>query len=187
MHKIVFGLSLFSAFILLTGMGGGGVQEFQKEAPAFEQVAPDDPSLCDGTAGNLVMNCGFETHLFPPWVQSGDLSFTTIEMFAAHSGNWGLYTGPVNDLGFITQNVTTVTGHMYVMHIWLSNLGGTPNRIQVSWGGTVIADGSNLPPSPYTDYCFPNLPATGTSTPLRFGFIQVPSFWDFDDVIVTEQ
>jgi len=188
MRKIVLGLSLFSAFILLTGMGGGGFQNSQKDGvPIPEQSQPNDPSLCDGTAGNLVMNCGFETHAFPPWVQSGDLGFTSIEDFAAHSGNWGLHTGPFGDLGFITQNVPTMAGHTYVMHIWLMNEGGTPNAFQVSWGGSLLADVVDFPQTPYTEYCFPDLPPSGTSTQLWFGYRQDPTFWDLDDITVTEQ
>jgi hypothetical protein len=141
------------------------------------------PSECTAVTGNLVANCGFETGAFPPWVRSGDPNFTGIDAPSAHSGNFGLDIGPVNGLGFIAQNLATTAGGNYSLRFWLRNQGGPANRIQVSWGGTVILDSSDLPVFPYTEYCWDGTAATD-STELKFGFLQVPSFFHFDDVSV---
>src|SRR5262249_431395 len=64
-------------------------------------VFPD----CSQVPGNLVRNCGFETGNFEGWRQSGDTSFTTVAMNAAHSGNFGAQIGPTQFTGFLTQSV----------------------------------------------------------------------------------
>jgi len=146
----------------------------------------NDPSACDAIPGNLVANCGMETGNYPPWVRSGDPSFTSIDNASAHSGVFGLDIGPVNGLGFIAQNLATKAGGNYALRFWLKNLGGNPNRIQVSWGGTVILDRSDLPAFNYTEYCWNGTAATD-STELKFGYLQVPSFFYHDDVSVVAQ
>jgi hypothetical protein len=147
----------------------------------------ESAALCDHVPGNLVANCGFETGDFTSWIRSGDPSATSVQMAAAHSGTWGLFTGPVQDLGFFAQNLPTVNGASYQICYWLSNLSaGTPNRFQVSWGGTIIRDDSSLPQFPYTQFCH-DVVAPGDTTEVKFGFLQVPSFFDFDDVSVAAQ
>ncbi len=179
MRKIVLGLGLFSAFVFLSGTGEA------KETPTERsELYEGDQGTCEATPNNLVVNCGFETHVFAPWVQSGDLSFTGIDNVSAHSGMWGLDTGPVSDLGFITQNLPTGDqGAMHHLSFWLLNLGGTPNRFQVSWEGNIIFDQSNMDPFDYRRFDFDVFACGGTSE-LKFGFLQVPQFFYFDDVVV---
>lgn len=158
-------------------------QTIDKQFPVDDGSAEDQPSQCDMQPGNLVMNCGFETGSFPPWVRSGDPSFTGIDAPSRHSGNFGLDTGPVSSLGFIEQNLVTVPGQAYDLSFWLRN-SGSPNRYQVSWNGTVVRDVSNVPDFPYMQISIPNLVATGTSTNLKFGFFNPPDYFWFDDVVV---
>jgi len=141
------------------------------------------PGVCAGIAGNLVLNCGFETGDFTSWTRSGDLGFTSIDAGSAHSGNFGLDTGPVGGLGFIAQNLPTTPGATYNLRFWLRNLGGTPNHVTVDWGGANIFDSSDLAAFGYTEYCWSGT-APSDSTELKFGFQQVPSFFHFDDVSV---
>ena len=138
---------------------------------------------CARVAGNLVRNCGFETGNFTSWTQSGDPSFTNIDAASAHSGGFGLDIGPVNGLGFIAQNLATTAGGSYSLCYWLKNLSGPPNRFQVSWGGAIIRDDSDLPQFEYTQTCM-DVVAPGDTTELKFGFFQPPSFFYFDDVSV---
>jgi hypothetical protein len=179
MRKIVLGLGLFSAFVFLSGM-----DKVPASPPEGFGGFGDDPSICDGVTGNLVGNCGFELNVFPPWMRSGDPTFTGIDSGSAHSGNLGLDTGPVNDLGFISQMLATGDqGAMHHLSFWLLNLGGTPNRFQVSWEGNVIFDQTNMPAFDYTRFDF-DVFACGNTSELKFGFLQVPSFFHFDDVVV---
>lgn len=143
----------------------------------------DIPSQCDMVVGNLVVNCGFETGAFAPWAQSGDLSFTNVDTFSAHSGNFGDDTGPVGGLGFIAQNLPTTAGATYNLSFWLANTGGPANRFTVSWGGTVIYDVSDQQAFGYTQYCWSGI-APSDSTELKFGFLQMPAYFQFDDVVV---
>ncbi len=147
----------------------------------------DIPSECDSVSGNLVANCGFETGTFASWTRSGDQGFTSIDPGSAHSGNFGLDTGPVGGLGFFAQNLATTPGARYNLSFWLDNEPPpSPSRFQVSWGGTVIFDSSDLPQFTYRQYCWVGT-APSDSTELKFGFQQVPSFFHFDDVVVTPQ
>jgi len=148
--------------------------------------ALDSVADCARVAGNLVVNCGFETGDFTGWTRSGDQGFTNIDAISAHSGSFGLDTGPTGDLGFIAQNLATTSGASYSLCYWLANTGGSPNRFQVSWGGVILRDDSNLAVFPYAQSCV-NVVAPSDSTELKFGFQQVPSYFYFDDVSVAAQ
>ena len=50
-------------------------------------IHPDQPSICDAVAGNLVMNCGFETNDFSHW---------TVTMAASDSN---LFISPISHNG----------------------------------------------------------------------------------------
>lgn len=178
MRRIGIGVGLFSIVILLSGSAVA-----QKTAEVRSHYGSvNGGSLCDATAGNLVTNCGWETADFTAWTQSGDLSYTTVEN-VPHSGAWALYTGPVTDLGFVSQNFATDPGGTYNLTFWLAN-SQAPNRFQVSWDGGVIFDSVNMPDFFYTMYEFDGLVASTDSTELKFGFYNVPDFFAFDDVVV---
>src|SRR5260370_12279600 len=136
---------------------------------------------------NLVANCGFETGDFAGWVQSGDMSFTDVSPDAAHSGNFGARFGPVNDLGFIAQRISTIPGQLYNLSFWLVS-SGRPNRFQVYWGGVLISDSmhfpdtvapSAIPNSPAYDQLFlGGLPRSSWPfTVLRFAFLIWPNIF----------
>ena len=153
-------------------------------------VFPD----CDGVPANLVANCGFETGDFTGWVQSGDTSYTEVTPAAAHSGTFGASFGPVDDLGFIAQRVSTIPGQLYNLSFWLVS-SGRPNRFQVYWGGVLISDSmgfpdtvtpSAIPTSAAYDQLFlGGLPGgSGPFTELKFGFQNVPFYFFLDDIVV---
>src|SRR5713226_2730052 len=76
-------------------------------------------SICDGVDGNLVMNCGFETGDFTNWAQSGNTGFTGVDDLSANSGAFGAYFGPIGDLGYITQTLSTIPGQTYSLTFYL--------------------------------------------------------------------
>jgi hypothetical protein len=180
MRRLLFGLAVVALCVLLPGA-----------ATAQKVPGVAGASICDGDPNNIVSNCGFETGTFAPWVQSGDTSFTGIDPGSRHSGIFGLDTGPVNSLGFITQQVPTDPTAIYDLSFWLRNA-QVPNRFQVSWNGDVIYDQTNMPNFPYTSSdslpvgntsVFIGLvPSDGDTTELKFGFYNVPDFFWFDDV-----
>ncbi len=178
MRRISLGVGLFSALTLLSGTTGA--QKTARIPSNYGNV--NGGSLCDATAGNLIANCGFETGDFSAWVQSGDLSFTTVEN-VPHSGIWAVYTGPVDSLGYISQNLPTNPDGVYNLTFWLAN-NSTPNHFQASWDGVVIFDAADMPDFFYTQFEFDGLVASTDSTELKFGFYNLPDFFAFDDVVV---
>ena len=148
--------------------------------------ALESAAACDRVPGNLVRNCGFETGDFTSWIRSGNPGFTNIDMPSAHSGSFGLDTGPVTTMGFFEQPLATTAGGSYRLCYWLRNLAGGPDEFQVTWDGTVIRDSIDLQPFDYTETCH-DVVASGSSTTVKFGFRQDPSFFYFDDVSVAPQ
>jgi len=146
----------------------------------------DPVADCDRVPGNLVRNCGFETGDFTNWTRSGDPSFTTIDMTSAHSGNFGLDTGPTSGLGFIAQNLATTPGTFYHVCYWIDNEGGPSNHFTASWEGNIIVDTSDQQPFTYRQDCFDVFACTDNAE-LKFGFLQAPSFFHFDDVSAAPQ
>ena len=161
-------LALLFAFVVTT-------------APAWGQ------SICDGIAGNLVVNCGFETGDFTGWSNTGNTGFTGVTNSAPYvnSGNFGAFLGPVGSDGFLSQNVGANT-HTYFVSFYLESDGGTPNDFTVYWNGVDVGpDLVDAPQFPYT-LVFGTL--TGNAGPgsntLTFGYRQDPAYWGLDDVVV---
>ncbi len=177
MRKMFCCVGLFSMSVLLSSVA------VAKEARNYKiNASRNVPSECDQVVDNLVSNCGFETGGFDSWAQSGDLSFSSVD-FLPHSGNFAAVMGPVNDLGFLTQNLPTTADQSYTLSFWLAN-SFTPNRFQVSWDGGVIFDATDLPDQPYTLTVFEGLVASADGTDVQFGFYNVPDYIDLDDVVV---
>ena len=92
-------------------------------------------SICDDIAGNLVVNCGFETGDFTGWTQDGNTGFTGVTTFP-QLGNYAAYLGPVAAVmrepgagwSVITAPPTkSCSGCM--------SDGGTPNDFELYWNG----------------------------------------------------
>jgi hypothetical protein len=103
-------------------------------------------SICDGVAGNIVANCGFETGDFTSWTISGNTAnpggnYYGVDAFDANSGNYGAYmsqdlfvgTAPVD----LSQTLATSAG-LYQVTFWLEQdtaptLGYT-HTFSATWG-----------------------------------------------------
>ncbi|HKD43307.1 MAG TPA: hypothetical protein VKB87_23695 [Myxococcaceae bacterium] len=183
MKKSAIGVS--GVVLVFSLVAFAGNQQVIKVAPRVSVVSGVSPSACDGVDGNLVANCGFETGDFTGWTQSGDLSFTSVEIGSpvAHTGSYGGRFGPVNDLGFITQVLATAAGGTYNLTFWLRNA-NSPNEFVVIWDGTVIFDQTTKPDFDYMLVEFDGLPASMDGTQLDFGFYNLPDYFYIDDIVV---
>jgi hypothetical protein len=130
-------------------------------------------------------NGGFETGDLTSWTQSGDIDFSGVDTFAAHSGTFGAFFGP-EDAGRISQSFATTVGTVYKVDFWLElDDSATPNSFFWSWNG--VKQGAGLNNSAAFDYTeFSGfITATGASSTLEFTFLNPNSFWLLDDVSVT--
>jgi hypothetical protein len=151
--------------------------------PRFDWATIKYSQPCDVIPGNLVSNCGFETGDLTSWSQSGDQSDTFVIPQCRHSSNNGLCAGPVSDLGFISQTLQTAADQTYTVSFWLGNA-GAPNHFQVYWDGNLVSDQVNQGDFDYRQFTLTGLQATGGATELKFGFFNLPGYFDLDDVVV---
>lgn len=145
-------------------------------------------SLCDAVAGNLVMNCGFESGTFADWTQGGNSVLDSVSAGFAHTGNWGAQLGPIGSDATLTQAITDAAGTV-TFDFWLENTGGTPNDFSVEWDGVVLNTAStpvtNAGVFGYTEQGPLTLASTGHDT-LEFIFRNDPSYWGLDDISVVQ-
>jgi PEP-CTERM motif len=140
------------------------------------------------TAGNQLVNCGFETGDFTGWTQSGNLGFTGVTGgIYTHGGNFGAYLGPVGSDGYLSQNVGAAGQTEYWVSFWLENLySGGPNDFTVYWNGVDVGpDLVDANSFPYT-MAFGVLagnPCAGCNT-ITFAFRNDPSYFGLDDAFV---
>lgn len=158
---------------------------FGLAAPAVKA----DPSICDAVAGNIVLNCGFETNSFASWTQIGNTTFdgTIASPPYVNSGEIGAFFGSVGSLSGITQNLVTVPAGTYTLSFYLHNDGGVPNEVRVFFDGVLVQTNSNLGAFGYTQYTITGLVASTASTALTFQFQHNPAFFGLDDIVVTSQ
>jgi hypothetical protein len=144
-------------------------------------------ALAVPASANLIVNGGFETGDFTGWTQSGNLGSTSVVTSPVHSGHFAAELGPDLLNGFLSQTLATVPGTSYKVTFFLQNDGGlvsptSHNDFSAFWGGSTPYSFTDFPVGfPYAELSF-TLPATSSSTVLKFGFRQDPASWHLDDV-----
>ena len=88
--------------------GGGSPTPTPTASPSSTPTPTPTPTATPG--GCIVVNGDFETGSLPPWINTGDTSFTAVNDVNPHTGTFSLQTGPTNDDGFIDQVLPTVAG-----------------------------------------------------------------------------
>src|SRR5207247_1365090 len=125
-----------------------------------------------GTPGGcIVVNGDFETGSLPPWIDTGDTSFTGVGPPAIpHSGSFALFAGPTTDDGFIDQVLPTVAGTAYDVSFWLDNEDtSSTNRFGASFGGVTLVPEATQAAFGYTQFTFTNV-IPGANADLQFIF-----------------
>jgi len=133
-----------------------------------------------------VVNGGFETGTLAGWTQTGDTSFSGVDPFAARSGAFGAYFGPVQT-GGISQTFATTANTTYVAAFSLAHDDNLrPNSFSWSWNGVTqpSPNFTNAAAFGYTDFSSLVL-ATGSSSTIAFSFSEPQSFWRLDNVTVS--
>jgi hypothetical protein len=123
-------------------------------------------------------NGTFETGAFAPWVQFGDLGFTSVATAGAHTGTYGGRFGPLTP-GGINQVVPAAANDSVTVSFWL-NAGGSGTTFTVTLGGTQL-DSIPDAPATWTFHTY-TINAPSANPLLEFTFTNPPSWTNLDDV-----
>lgn len=147
------------------------------------------------TGPNLVFNPGFE--LTPSiagsgWTPSPGTLVEGTDFFVdpnparAHSGSRSFAGGRVGALGFISQEIPTVIGQSYNIHLWLANFSGVSagTRIDVLWGGSLYYSASDIAAGGGYHEIVIDPIATSTATAMSIGLKHDGGTLNIDDIAV---
>ena len=144
-------------------------------------------SLCDGIAGNIVLNCGFETGDLTDWTVVDPSNETFVQgpgiLVGVNSGDFTAGLGAVAADGTLSQALNTVPGQTYNFGFWLASDGFEQNDFTATWGATNVFSQSSIPAMPYTFFTFSET-ATAPSTTITFSERNDAGFLGLDDVSV---
>jgi len=161
-------------------------------------------SVCNGIAGNLVTNCGFEngssagpnSSITPAgWTVTNLFTYEQVVNTAqfVNSGSFAYRFGNFESQGASTmaQSFTDIAGDDYTFSFYLLNGAGgvTPNvQVQAFWDSTsgtpLLSLTNTTQPNPYTEYSFTVL-GTGSDT-ITFSAYNDPAEFYLDDVSVVD-
>ena len=158
-------------------------------------VLANSVSICDGVAGNLIANCGFENGAFTNWNVSNpdgaDLN-TLVEAssFAPPGTNSGQFYALLGDsltsATTISQTFSDVAGTTLTFSFYLSTDGYSTEVLKAEFDGTVLFSLPSNTTQDYTLYSY-TVTATGSDT---ISFVeQDPSptgYMGLDDVSVAD-
>jgi hypothetical protein len=161
--------------------------------PSFADVltpSGDPPSICNAVAGNLVLNCGFETGDTTGWVFTPAPSGSNFGVEGGEFANSGAFgaqfgaTDPFDD--FLSQTLSDHAGSDYTFSFYVTNLGDAPADnadFTAEWNGTLVYSAPTTA-FPYTQESF-TVMGTGNDT-ITFSGRQLDSWYALDDVVVRQ-
>ena len=148
----------------------------------------DVPSICDGMAGNLINNCGFETGSLSDWTvtpaSSGSNLIVTNTPSGVNSGQDAAGFGATahqND--FIEQSFATIPGDIYEVRFYVDASQGVNGIFFLNWNGRRIFTQNGGLPGGYMGYYGFQEPTSATSM-IEFGGNTTSGFYYLDDVSV---
>jgi hypothetical protein len=139
------------------------------------------PSVCDAIAGNLVINCGFETGDTTSWVNTNFVAsnFDT----GQNSGNYSLQFGCVGQYCTTSQDIATTAGGTYAFSFFFASDGAQPNGMIVSFDGIQVLNAPNQGFFGWTEYDY-TVTASSSLTAISFSGFNNPAYQGIDDVSV---
>lgn len=173
--------TLRMALLLSAAVGFVGLSRF----------AAANPSTCDAIAGNLIVNCGFETGTLAGWTQSGNTNFTFVAgpgslnppLDNPNSGDRLAALGPVGSDGFLSQTFTDTPGELLRVEFFMADDGHTPNDFHAAFDDNMLLSLSNDGTHRFIDYVFV-VAGTGLDTLTIGGYRNDTGFFGLDDVSV---
>ncbi len=142
---------------------------------------------CASVSGNLVTNCSFETGDFTGWTRHNPINNDFISTgYGVADGTYAADFGDYpNNPGYISQTLTTTTGAIYAISLYITERSGGGNLVKVQFGGTTLATISNF------TYTTPTLvtytaTATSSSTVLTLSGADLPDYVFIDNVVVVQ-
>ncbi|CAF1128629.1 unnamed protein product, partial [Didymodactylos carnosus] len=106
----------------------------------------DDISVMKYNTSNgsdLISNGGFErgsTINYTLCTPRGSSVSGTVSTRCPRSGNYSYIDGSYAPGDFLSQTFSTIPQHQYQIRFWLSNLGASPNSINVTISSTIVSD-----------------------------------------------
>ena len=142
-----------------------------------------DPSYCDGIAGNLVQNCGFETGDFTDWTVLNNDGHTNVANSPVNSGQFSATLGTIGADATIQQNIADTAGTQYWFSFFYFTDGSVPSDFTALWDGQLELNLVDQSLQAFTQYSFV-VTGTGSDT-ISFLARNDPGVSALDDVSVS--
>lgn len=154
-----------------------------------QNLRADSYAPCDSVPGNVVVNCGFESSNFIPWIPGGNITHTQVAEdvfngYVANSGTYYVVMGPVGSEGTLSQTLTTVAGENYTFAFYFASEGDDPSDFSAYCDGTQLLSLTNPDSGQAYNLYMYTVAATGTDT-IEFSFRDDPGWMALDDVSVS--
>ena len=135
---------------------------------------------------NLVTNGGFETGDLTGWSGNSCVCSVTTGADFVHTGAFGVGFGAIGFNAPLSQILTgLVAGTTYQIDFLLNILAGPPNAVTVSFGGSQVFNGIDLPEAGWTHVVVQAV-ADSSADNLAFGLRQDQYYSALDDITVNQ-